>query len=131
MNKFKLVLFCKFMMFSVLIAFAGTAYAEYYIVYPASRPVTQCYDREIVRPVYHPRHRYVKRIHHNHIRHHYAKARTCRSCQITVNYYYPSCPLYVNNEYAPCSCRGTCNEEYEFDMDRRTADDVTDDLQVD
>lgn len=112
MNKnYKLISILKACVFIIIgVVIFCNAKAEYYLVYGSPQIVTECGACYRYRPTcahhhYHYRHHYIShpRHHKHHIHHHY---------------------LHRTSSY-------TIEEQNQFDLDRRTADDVGADMDID
>lgn len=126
---------------SILIAFTGNAHAEYYVVYGSpsyietvsyspyaveQRTRYTCdssyrevrYARSTCYATYHPvRHHYHPH-HYKHRYHHCGRSYSCGSCNCQSYRNYQPAGYYYDESYS------------DFDLDRRTADDVGADLEI-
>lgn len=142
--KNKLVQLLKASLFSLLLVAMPTAYGEYYIV--AGGPSTCC---TVAQPIWVPRHRVHHHYHRCHHRHHYWAPHRRSMARVDVYYVFPNygcctryTPYYVGCDNCSsihyreaCTYTDSCNSGIDDDtgiyLDRRTADDVGVDMDID
>lgn len=125
-NISRLVPRIKLSIFMMLVAGSTSAYAEYYVVYPAPSAYVVACDCDVYQKVttYHHRHHYRHHVHHH--KHHYVTAYHHKRSRLNMTVYYPGQNIHEviyteSNQYT----------EDNFDLDRRTADDVGSDMNID